>query len=94
MFLSSTSLDDAKRAALQTLHRLSPSLDAPQRARLAREHGALVRARKVPDADTLLHLLLFYTHACRSLRWGPFKKARAGGVEIVRRSCDLRSVLG
>ena len=68
MFLSSTSLDDAKRAALQTLHRLSPSLDAPQRARLAREHGALVRARKVPDADTLLHLLLFYTHACRSLR--------------------------
>jgi hypothetical protein len=64
----STSCEDAWRAAQQTLQRLCPSLDSAQRAHLAREHKAFVRARKVPDADTLLHLILFYTHASRSLR--------------------------
>ena len=64
----STSFEDARRAAQQTLQQLCPSLDSTQRARLAREHRAFVRARKVPDADTLLHLILFYTHASRSLR--------------------------
>lgn len=58
----------AKQAATASLERLTGSIGPGERARLAREHKAFQRKGAVTDPDTLLQLLLFYTHANISLR--------------------------
>ena len=64
----STEMSTARRAAETSLERLTGNVGPAERARLAREHKAFVRARGVPNPDTLLLLILFYTHANVSLR--------------------------
>ena len=68
MEVPSTEMTTARRAAEASLERLTGNVGPTERARLAREHKAFVRARGVPNPDTLLLLILFYTHANVSLR--------------------------
>jgi hypothetical protein len=63
-----TTMAVAKREAFAALDRLTRTVGAAARAQLAKEHKAFQRARAIPDSDTLLLLLLFYTHTDMSLR--------------------------
>jgi len=63
-----TAMAVARRAAQASLEQLTRNLGPTERAALAREHKAFQRARALPNADVLLLLMLFYTHANFSLR--------------------------
>ncbi len=72
----------ARREAEASLARLTRTIGPEERASLAHEHKAFRRARAIRDPDTLLLLLLFYTHADASLRLTSWFARAALGVTI------------
>lgn len=80
----------ARREALASLQSLTGFLSPMQRGRLARHHGAFSRARKISDPDSLLLLVLFYTHADFSLRLTAWFALTALGFSITDESLRER----
>ena len=90
MQANDTAFCEARRVSFESLRRLTNAVSPETRTRLAHEHDAFHRARKLSSADDLLLLVLFYSAANVSLRLVSWFAKVALGINICDQSLGER----